>query len=270
MIITSTSNERIKQARKLHARKTRLDTGLFLIEGLRVTGEAVERGAEITELIFCESLLVSDYGKQLVDRAGQLNLPILQVSMDVFRSLALKEGPQGIAAVVRQKWESLESLQITDGSLWVALDAPQDPGNVGTILRTLDSVGGEGIFLLDNATDPFDPTSIRASMGSIFNLRLVKASFTDFTVWKNKRQVNLVGSSGQAEQDYHSTAYPGTVILLMGSERLGLQERHLNECSQVVRIPMVGKSDSLNLAVSTAVILYEIFKQKRTIITGNS
>ena len=165
--------------------------------------------------------------------------------------------------MVEQSWLSIQNLAVRDHFLWVALDSPQDPGNVGTILRTLDSVGGGGIILLDSATDPYDPTCVRASMGSIFDLSLVKCDFAEFADWIQKNRVTVIGTSGAAESDYHFASYPPSLVLLMGSERMGLQDQHLSICSQLVRIPMVGRSDSLNLAVSTGIILYEIFNHHR-------
>ena len=269
MIISSTSNPQVKMIRKLRERKTRQDTGLFYIEGLRIIGEAVERSARVQTLVICPQLLVSDYGKKLLDWGIEHGVNILEVSEVVFRSFSLKEGPQGIGAVVYQDWTSLNDVSLDDNSLWVALDAPQDPGNVGTILRTLDSVGGKGVILLDSSTDPYDPTSTRASMGSIFNLKLIKTSFEDFIEWRINQPGYLIGTSGQADIDYHYFAYSLPMVLLMGSERMGLQSRHLSQCDQIVQIPMVGKNDSLNLAVSTAVILYEIYNKQRDIPNAN-
>jgi RNA methyltransferase, TrmH family len=138
-----------------------------------------------------------------------------------------------------------------------------DPGNLGTILRTNDAVGGRGVVLLDHSTDPYDPTAARASIGALFSQRLVKAGLDEFAEWKHRQSVPLVGTSGAAQADYQDYRYPQALVVLMGSEREGLDEKHLRLCDQVVRIPMVGRSDSLNLAVATAVVLYEVFNQKR-------
>ena len=146
-------------------------------------------------------------------------------------------------------------------------DSIQDPGNLGTILRTLDAVGGSGLILLDHSTDPYDATALRASMGAVFSQQLVRASFSDFARWKQAGNFQLVGTSGSAREDYHEFSYPDPMVLLMGSERLGLQEEHLKLCDGLVAIPMVGRSDSLNLSVATGVVLYEIFNQRRQ--TGN-
>jgi len=165
--------------------------------------------------------------------------------------------------VLRQQWITLEQVNVQPGEIWVALDEVADPGNLGTILRTSDAVGGKGVILLDHATDPYDPTAIRASMGALFSQALVKAGLDEFARWKGQRGAALIGTSGAAQRDYRQVSYPDGVVVLMGSEREGLSEKHIALCDQIVRIPMVGRSDSLNLAVATGVVLYEIFNQRR-------
>ncbi|HTX78633.1 MAG TPA: RNA methyltransferase, partial [Longilinea sp.] len=148
-----------------------------------------------------------------------------------------------------------------DGDLYIALDAVQDPGNLGTILRTGDAVGGKGVILLDHSTDPFDPATVRGSMGAIFSQNLIKATLDEFGDWKKRNHCKVIGTSGAAEYNYHQYRFSTPMVLLMGSERQGLTENHIALCDDVVKIPMVGRSDSLNLAVATAVVLYEIFNQ---------
>ncbi len=265
-MITSTANERIKQVRKLRDRKSRNELGQFYVEGLRILGEAIQQNADIELIIVSPELLESAFGHDLVAKGQQKGIPVLEVSRDVFKSIALKEGPQGLAAVVNQAWTPLEAAETDSGDVWVALDSSQDPGNVGTIMRTLDAVGGKGLLLLDHSIDPYDPICVRASMGSIFSLLLVRTTFAEFIDWKAMYDCPLIGASGASELDYHKFVYPSQLILLMGSERQGLSEFALRACDQVVRIPMVGRSDSLNLAIATGVILYEIFNQHRSII----
>lgn len=262
MIITSSANPRIKQIRKLRDRKERQETGLFYLEGLRIVAEAAEQGAALDTLIYAPELLSSEFGQQLVDQVMRQGVPVLEVSAEVFRGLSLKEGPVGIAAVVRQQWVDLDSVTIQPGRPWVALDSVADPGNLGTILRTLDSAGGSGLILLDHSTDPYDPTSIRASMGAVFSIKLVQAGLAQFAAWKRARSVFLVGTSDKARVNYHAYPYPSELVLLMGSERQGLQPEHLNLCDEVVAIPMAGSSDSLNLAVATGIVLYELVNQR--------
>ena len=262
-MITSSANERIKQMRKLQDRKERMESGLFYLEGLRIVGEAIEAGETLETLVIAPDLLRSEYGLKLAsDEAGK-GTDVLEVSGEVFRRMALKEGPQGIAAVVRQRWIDLDEVQLQPGRPWIALDSVADPGNLGTILRTSDSAGGVGVILLDQSTDPYDPSAVRASMGALFDQKVVRASFEEFASWKRAGGFTLVGTSDKAEQDYHAYRYPATQVVMMGSEREGLLPQHLSLCDAVVSIPMMGKSDSLNLAVATAVILYEILNQRR-------
>lgn len=266
--ITSAANERVKAIRKLHERKPRQESGLFLIEGLRIVAEAVEMGAQIEQLVVARSLLVSEFGQQLLSAQESRGVPVLEVSGEVFQRISVKEGPQGIAAVVRQQWQRLEDVQVEQSSpiasgTWVALDSVADPGNLGTILRTHDAVGGQGVILLDQSTDPYDPSAVRASMGAIFSQSMVRTTLVEFAKWKRENGLFLIGTSDKAAQDYHGYHYPSSLVVLMGSERHGLQPQHLALCDAVVRIPMNGKSDSLNLAVATGVVLYEILNQRR-------
>ena len=127
----------------------------------------------------------------------------------------------------------------------------------------LDAAGGQGVILLDQSTDPYDPSAVRGSMGAIFSQQLVKTSAVQFAEWKKYSGVPVIGTSDKAASDYHRAVYPSRLVLLMGSERQGLQEQHLAICDQVVRIPMVGNSDSLNLAVATALVVYEVYNHWR-------
>jgi len=262
-MITSPANERIKQIRRLQERKERTESGLFYLEGLRIVGEAVEAGAQLETLVTAPELLRSEFGQKLAAEQARRGVAVLEVSAEVFQRLAQKDGPQGIAAVVRQNWTSLEEIQIRPGQPWVALDSIADPGNLGTILRTNDAAGGEGVILLDQSTDPYDPSAVRASMGALFDQKIVRATFDEFSAWKLRGDWMLVGTSGTAGQDYHACRYPDRLVVLMGSERQGLLPQHLELCDTVVSIPMLGKSDSLNLAVATAVVLYELVNQRR-------
>jgi TrmH family RNA methyltransferase len=263
LIISSTSNPKIKLLRKLRERKIRQETGSFYIEGLRILAEATQLGAQVEYLVVAPELVDSAYGHELVAKLKAKDVPVHEVTAQVFDSFALKEGPQGVAAVVRQRWETLKVVRPSRGDIWVALDSVQDPGNLGTILRTLDAAGGKGIILLDHTTDPYDPTAMRASMGAVFSQILVRASLDEFAAWKKAGNYAVVGTSGAAETDYHHIHYSSPLVLLMGSERQGLLPRHLELCDQLVRIPMVGRSDSLNLAIATALVLYEAFNQSR-------
>lgn len=267
MIITSFTNPKIKTIRKLEEKKFRQDSGLFFIEGLRTVGEAVQTGASIQSLVTSPELLVSEFGKSLLEHPTVTALENIQISAEIFRKLARKGGPQGIGALVRQNWQKLETLSISHSDIWVALHQVADPGNLGTIMRTADAVGCRGIILLGDTTDPYDPTAVKASMGSIFSLTLVQADWSEFHTWQVEQELNLVGTSDRAATDYQSIRYKQPMVLLMGSERHGLPEEILTVCESLVRIPMRGRADSLNLAVATSVVLFEVYNQSRKLDT---
>lgn len=262
-MITSQSNQNIKLIRSLRQRKERERTNLFFVEGIRLVGEAVQLQASVETVVYAPELLTSQFGQELVAIQQKQGVSCLEVSADVFKSLSLKEGPQGIGAVVYQRWEILDNIQSSRELCWVALESAQDPGNVGTILRTSDAVGSAGLILLDNSTDPYDPAALRASMGAVFSQRLVRTTFAEFAGWKKQHRYQVVGTSDKGAEDYQAVRYPQPLILLMGSERQGLAPAQQNLCDTMVKIPMVGRSDSLNLAVATGIVLYEIFNQQR-------
>jgi TrmH family RNA methyltransferase len=255
-------NTRVKQIRALRRRKEREATGLYFAEGIRIVTEAAQLDAGIESLVVAPELLKSTHALELVEAQRRRGVPVLEVSRAVFEGLSTREGPQGLGAVMRQRFEPLEGVTPGGELCWVALDAAQDPGNIGTILRTSDAVGGGGLILLGHAADPYDPAAVRASMGALFAQRLVRAGWDEFVAWKHEHGVNVVGTSDKADQEYRGAAYPPRLVLLMGSEREGLSPAQQGICDQMVRIPMAGRSDSLNLAVATAVVLYEVFYQR--------
>ena len=261
-MITSLSNTRIKYIRKLKDKKFREASGVFFAEGVRVVGEAFEEGWEFEQAVICESLFRDDYSRSLVEAFEEINIDMLRVDEKVFKSLTTKEGPKGIGAVIKQRWCDVD-LMTHEAGLFIALDRVQDHGNLGTIMRKADAVGVKGIYLLDHSTDPYDTKTIKASMGAIFNLSLVRCDSQKFMNIVKSNAIFTAGTSDKGAKDYQEVSYPEKMVLLMGSEREGLSEFLMANCDALIRIPMQGKSDSLNLAVATAVSLYEIFNQNR-------
>ena len=251
-LITSLSNPLVKQARALHQKKARLESGLFLVEGIHHVGEAVDAGWEVESILYTSELLTSNFARDLISRLGTKTQP---VSAQVMESLAGKENPQGILALVRQKQARLEDLQVI--RCGVALVAPQDPGNVGTILRTMDAVGADVLFLLNGGVDLYHPTAVRSSMGTVFWKPIIQTSFDEFVNWTRKGQFQLVGSSAHGDIDYQTLVPMTPWILVLGNEQKGLSTEQTNACDVVVSLPMKGRVSSLNLAVAAGVVLYQ-------------
>ncbi len=225
--------------------------------------QAWRAGVAIERCVVAPDLLSGDFGWRIARELREAGVPILEMSSTAFGSISFKEDLQGIGAVVRTRTDSLGEVSLGDGLGWVALDAIGNPGNLGAILRTGDAVGCAGLIALGQTTDPYHPTAVRASMDAVFSQRLVRASFDEFVRWKRERGYVVIGTSGSAEREYRDVAYHAPVVLLMGSERLGLSDEQQAICDELVRIPMVGTGDSLNLAVATSLVLYEIFQQNR-------
>ena len=253
-LITSLSNPLIKQVRALHQKKARLESGTFLVEGIHHVGEAIEAGWEVDSILYAPERLTSGFARDLIARLGATPQP---VSAPVLESLADKDNPQGILAVVRQKRTQIGELQHSTLQRAAALVSPQDPGNVGTILRTLDAVGADGLFLLDGGVELYHPTVIRSSMGTIFWKPIVQTTFDEFVLWARQGNYQLIGTSAHGDVDYQTLVPQAPWILVLGNEQKGLSPMQTNACDVAISLPMRGRVSSLNLAVAAGVLLYQ-------------
>jgi len=261
-IITSRSNNKVKAARALRNLKTRRESGRFIVEGIRHLGEALESGANVISIFYSAELIKSDFAYSLIDTANTRNIPCYQTNADVFLSLTSKENPQGIIGIAQQKEYSLHEYNQDNFPWGVAIVNPQDPGNIGTILRTIDSVGASGLILLDESVDPYNPSSVRASMGTIFWYPIIKANYVDFSQWIEKNLYHIYGTSTHGDIIFNQVQkYDQPAILLMGSEREGLSQEYKELCSHLIRLPMHGRTSSLNLSVACGIFLYDMLSK---------
>jgi RNA methyltransferase, TrmH family len=257
-IIISLTNPLVKQARALRQKKSRTETGLFLVEGIHHVGEVIAAGWDVESILYAPELLTSEFARDLVARITPTPQP---VSAHVMESLADKDNPQGILAIVHQRTTRLADLAAS----WkpskrikcAALVAPQDPGNVGTILRTLDAVGADALFLLDGGVELFHPTLIRSSMGTIFWTPVVQASFDEFVAWAQSGRYQLIGTSAHGDVEYQTFLPDSPWVLVLGNEQKGLSAEQIKACDVAVSLPMKGRVSSLNLAVAAGVLLYQ-------------
>jgi TrmH family RNA methyltransferase len=256
-LLTSPSNPLVKRARALRGHKARAESGLFLVEGLHHVGAALEAGWKMEALLYAPDLLTGDFAASLLEDARRLGLTPQPVSAKVMESLAGKDNPQGVLALVEQRTISLPDLE--GFHCGAALVSPQDPGNVGAILRTLDAVGADALFLLDGGVDLYHPTLVRASMGALFWKPAVQVSFEGFVSWAKTLGCRLIASSAHANLDYRAYQ-PGASpwILVLGSEQKGLSAAQLAACDVALSLPMRGKASSLNLAVAAGILLYAL------------
>jgi len=259
--LTNPRNPHIKQVRALRLRRTRDETGLFIVEGIGPVGQAVEAGAAIEYFCYAPALLESQFADDLIEAQSRRGLHCYALAPEVFRSLAEKENPQGILAVARRPKASLADLRPDNFAWGVAMVSPQDPGNIGTVARTIDAVGAHGLILLEGGADPFHPNSVRASMGALFWLPVVSAAFAEFLDWAKRQGYYLCGTSARGAADYRAVDYKRPAILLLGSEQKGLLPEQAAACDTLVRLPMKGRASSLNLAVAAGVMLYDMLSK---------
>lgn len=254
--LTSRQNPKIKQARALHTRKGREESGLFLVEGIRHVGEAVQAGFPLETIFFSPDLLRSDFAHEMIAQAETQGVEIFETPADLLTTLADKAAPQGILALARQRALPLTAFTPPTHPWLAAAISPQDPGNIGTMLRTLDAVGARGLILLEGGADPWHPTAVRASMGACFWLPVVQTDWETFAAWAGR--YHLYGTSARGTEDYREAVYQAPALLLLGSEREGLTPMQAAACEKLVRMPMMGHASSLNLAVAAGVMLYEM------------
>jgi len=263
-LITSLSNPLIKQARALRQKKARLESGLFLVEGIHHVGEALEAGWDVEAVLYASGVLTSAFAHDMITRLAlsgaerRRNVTPQLVTPQVMESLADKDNPQGVLAMVRQRRTQLNDLKPVKRA--VALVAPQDPGNVGTILRTMDAVGADALFQLDGGVDLYHPTVVRSSMGTLFWKPVVQTSFTNFVQWARGGNYQLIGTSAHGDVGYHTLVPQIPWVLVLGNEQKGLTPEQTNACDVTVSLPMTGRVSSLNLSVAAGVLLYQFVK----------
>jgi TrmH family RNA methyltransferase len=255
-VITSRANERIKAIRALRNKRERDRAGVFFAEGPRLVARALAAGAAIEAVLVVPERLQDEGERASIAAARASGADIIEVAGDVYDSVSFRGDPDSMGAVVRRRHDALPPRPSGELS-WVALHELQHPGNLGTLIRTSDAAGGAGVILTGASTDPYHPVAVRGSLGAIFSQRVVETSEDDFEAWLKTYGARVVGTSPAGDVDYREATYKAPVVVLSGSERIGLSPRQLALCDQVVRIPMLGTVDSLNLAVATALVLYE-------------
>lgn len=264
--------------RLVEDRQERDRTNLFYCDGIRFVHHAATSRHVCPKLfVYAPESSRRHPGIQItIDRIRERHptVPMFPLPAETLFRLSQSPEPQGIGAIVEQTWTPLYRLPPDAGLCYVALDTVQNPGNFGTILRTLEAVGGAGMICLPPAVpdappvDPFAPNVVRAGMGATFALRFARSGGSEWQHWREKHGVKLIGTSPHTGKDFRSLHYGKRVVLWMGGERKGLTEDQMAQCDDLVRIPMAptATADSLNLAMATSILLYELFNQSTPVM----
>ncbi|MDP3174768.1 MAG: RNA methyltransferase [Phenylobacterium sp.] len=255
-VVTSLTNPTVKAVRALHLRKTREETGLFVAEGLKIVTEAVELGRAPRILLYGREAADHPLLRAALRSAADAGGEAIEVTRDILAKISRRDNPQAVVGVFAQSFTALEALVPASADCWIALHRVRDPGNLGTILRTADAAGCGGVILVGECCDPYSVEAVRATMGSIFAVPIVKADEADFLTWRAAWPGSVVGALLSATLDYRAAAYVKPTMVLMGNEQQGLPPQMAAACDVNVKIPMRGRADSLNLSVATGVMVY--------------
>ncbi len=252
-VITSAANPTVKRIKSLAQKKYRDEEGLFIVEGLRHVTDALNAG-------WTADMVAYD-----VNVKDQIQLPktgahFIETNAEMLSRMTGRDNAQDVIGVFKHRWHELKDVE---GDIWVALENIRDPGNLGTIARTAHASGAKAIILIGQTCDPWSPEAVRASMGSFAAMQFIRTNIEDFNTWRAHFRGRVVGTHVLRAEDYREISYTEPMILLMGSEQHGLSQAALDCCDQVAKIPMATGAESLNLAVATGILLYEVFRQKK-------
>jgi RNA methyltransferase, TrmH family len=255
-VITSVSNPTVKAVRALHMRKEREESGLFLAEGLKIVTEAVELGFAPQILMYGRDAADHPLLQSAAQAARKAGGQVIEVNRDILEKVSRRDNPQAVVGVFKQAYAPLETLEPQSAKCWVALQAVRDPGNLGTIIRTADAAGCGGVILVGDCCDPYSVEAVRATMGSIFAVKIAKAGVSEFLDYRRTWPGSVVGTLLTAVSDHRSAQYRSPSLILMGNEQQGLPPELAAACDVNVKIPMRGRADSLNLSVATGIMIY--------------
>ncbi len=258
--ITSTGNDLVKLMRSLERKRSRKEAGLFIAEGARHAEEALHYGWEPVSALTSQAMLERESAKPLLRRLAEQGARVVTTNERVLGAIARKDNPQTLITAFRQRSAALDDLKVDGARRWVALYEVRDPGNLGTILRTADATGVDGVILIGTCCDPFSPETVRASMGSVFAVPFIETSTESFWAWVGASDAQVTAASMRGAVSTEAHSYSERAVILMGNEQAGLPEAMEARCDQLVRLPMQGRADSLNLACASAVMMYDVWR----------
>ena len=282
--VTSAANPKIKQLLQLQEKsKLRRETGLFVVEGRREIEHCLEGGFHIRTLFVCPEIAgeeaisgafartvtptgmpVGDPDGSRSDAEGMATSPemVVELPESLYRKVAYRDSTEGVIAEVEYKSLGLEDLALGDNPLIVVLEAVEKPGNLGAVLRSADAAGADAVIVCDPLTDLYNPNLIRASVGAVFTVPTVVASSEELIPWLKERGIRILTAQLQDSSLYYDYDMKGGTALVMGTESTGLSERWRQAADAHIRIPMLGRLDSLNVSVSAAILLFEAVRQR--------
>jgi TrmH family RNA methyltransferase len=262
--LTSPQNPKIKQVLKLRERRARDRSGHFLIEGYRELFRAVSSSASIVQLFVSEEHFLGSNESALIEKIQESGTDIFFLSPELFTRISYRDRPDGLLGIAKKNPLSLNDIALSSNPLLIVAEAIEKPGNLGTILRSSDAVGADGLIVCDRCTDIYNPNVVRASVGTLFTVPVTEAEGRETLSFLKEKRIQIVCATPHAKQEYLDADLTGPVAIIVGTEQLGLSEKWLENADVSVRIPMRGVADSLNVATATTLLLYEVLRQRRS------
>ncbi|MBI2518010.1 MAG: RNA methyltransferase [Opitutae bacterium] len=260
--ITSLQNPRVKQLVRLRERRERDDAGLFLIEGYREVRRALEKNIRLKEFYFCPEWFLGENEPALLEQARAAGAQLFELSKEAFAKCSYRDRPDGLLAVAPQWKRGLADLALSPQPFLLVVESIEKPGNLGTILRSADAAGVDAVIVCDAVTDIFNPNVVRSSTGVLFSVPVVVEDSAAVLAWLRDQGVRVVATTPDTPTLYTQTDLRGPLAIVMGSEQYGLSQFWLKESHALVRIPMAGQADSLNVAMATIITLFEAVRQR--------
>lgn len=261
--LTSLQNPQVKQILHLRDRQERDKTSFFLIEGYREVLRATDAHWNIDKLMICKELFLGSNEEALIQRIAARGTEVVSCTEKVFHKISYRDRPDGLLAIAPQKKVHLEDLKKDKLPFYVIAEAIEKPGNLGTILRSSDAVGVSGLIVCDRCTDIFNPNVVRASVGTLFSVPTVETSGEEALQWLKKQGIAILAATPHATVEYTQVDLVRPLAIAVGTEQLGLSKRWMEQADLQVRIPMHGVADSLNVAMATTLLLYEVLRQRK-------
>lgn len=262
-MITSSSNSIIKEVKSLHRKKDRWMKKSFFVEGVRAVKDCINSNSNIAHLVYSDMLFSIKGGKELFDELSQENYKLIYISDKLFGEISDTEKPQGILAIVHFDFKKLNDIVKEKGNFLILLDRVQDPGNMGTIIRTADAFGSNGVIVTEGCVDIFNPKTIRSTMGSIFHIPLLYYGSTNEAI-KDLRDngITVITTSLDAKEHCFDVDFKRDFALIIGNEASGVSDEVIDDSDLLIKIPMPGDAESLNAAIASSVIMYEVLRQR--------
>lgn len=261
--ITSAQNPRIKELLALQEKsRLRREKGLFVVEGKRELGHCLEAGFAVRTLFVCSGIISENDLNELLSRTGDCR--IIEVPSALYSRIAYRGDTEGIMAEMEYRERTLDSLRLQENPLIAVLESVEKPGNLGAVLRSADAAGADAVIICDPLTDLYNPNLVRASIGAVFTEQVVTASSEETVSWLKKKGIRILTAQLQDSEWYYDTDMRGGTAIVMGTESTGLTQIWREAADAHIKIPMLGKLDSLNVSVSAAILLYEAVRQRHS------